>query len=321
MAKCPLSVTETIITNRAENAARLSFAATVVVVCVKLVAGFVSGSISVLAEAFQSSVDVAVSFGVLKAVQFAAKPADADHPYGHGKAEVLLSAMQMVLILGASGFIIVQAYSRLFTKTELVPTIGMAAMIFAALVNTAVSAHLARVAERSGSVALKAEVLHLRGDCIASLGILLGLILVKITGQNVLDPLIAIGFTLWVVFVAIRQLRGIAHQLMDGALPEADLKTLETVLASHQDVRGYHAVRTRSIGSARYVELHVLLDDHLSFVDAHHKAEHIEQDLSNALNGARVTIHYEPDEDEMKHRVQVHGESVREARGKTTKPK
>lgn len=286
------------------------------VVVIKLVAGFISGSISVLAEAFQSSVDVAVSFGVLKAVQYSAKPADEDHPYGHGKAEVLLSAMQMLLILTASGFIIVQAYHRLFEKVEIVPLVGMVAMAIATSVNFLLSAHLSRVATKTGSVALKAEVLHLRSDAVASIGILCGLILVKVTGQSIVDPIIAIGFTLWVVFVALRQLRGIAHQLMDGALPESDLRQLETVLSSHNDVRGYHNVRTRSIGSDRYVELHVLLDDHLSFVEAHRMAEHVERDLSSALGGAHVTIHYEPLEDELRHRELIHGESAKKARGK-----
>jgi cation diffusion facilitator family transporter len=302
--------------SRAESAAILSLGTTVVVVVIKLVAGFLSGSISVLAEAFQSSVDVAVSFGVLKAVQYAAKPPDEDHPYGHGKAEVLLSAMQMLLILTASGFIIVQAYHRLFEKVEIVPVVGMVALAAVTAVNYLLSAHLARVATATGSVALKAEVLHLRSDAIASIGIFCGLILVKITGQSIFDPIIAIGFTLWVVYVALRQLRGIAHQLMDGALPESDLRQLETVLSSHKDVRGYHNVRTRSIGSDRYVELHVLLDDHLTFVDAHRTAEHVERDLSSALDGAHVTIHYEPMEDELRHRELVHGDSVKKARGK-----
>lgn len=293
---------------RAENGARLSFVVTVVVVAIKLVGGWMSNSASVLAEAFQSSVDVIASFGIWQAIRVASRPADDTHPYGHGKAEVLMSAAQLVLILGASGFILLMAVQRLTNPEPLRVDIGLLTLGVTALINVAISAYLARVAAQTNSSGLRTEVLHLRGDLFSVIGVLLGLALVRLTGAAWLDPAVAIVFTLVVIVAAIRQMISVIHTLMDGALPDNEIQAMEAVLRTHPDVRGFHNVRTRALGTSRYVELHVLLDDDLSFVRAHDMAEHLEADLSATLGGATVSIHYEPYEAEMAHRAEKHGD-------------
>lgn len=293
-------------TKLAENAARVSVIVTTCVVLVKLVGGLMSGSVSVLAEAFQSIVDVVVSIGVWQTVRFASRPADETHPYGHGKAEVLMSAAQMLMITGASVFILYKAYLRLQSPEAIHVDIGLIAMVIAAAADTAVAIYITKVSKITGSSALKSEALHLRGDIMSALGIVIGLLLVRITNYPPLDPIIAILFTLIVIVQAMIQLREVVHQLMDGALPESDVERLKEVLNHHPQVRGYHYVRTRKVGSDRYVELHVLLDDALTFVEAHDLAETIEEELSTALDGANVSIHYEPYEAEMAHRAAHH---------------
>jgi len=292
----------------AENAAKLSLCLTSLNVCSKLFGGWMSGSVSVIAEGMQSGVDVLVSYGVLKAIQVSAKPPDEEHPYGHGKAEVLLGAAQMVLILVTALFIVAQAALRLGKPEPIEVSWGFIVMLVSSAINLFLMASLSRAARHHKSAALRSEVLHLRGDLLASLGILVGLLLVWVTKWAILDPIVAILFMLVVVVQAIRQLLKFIHPLMDGALPAEERAKLVEVLKAHPESRGFHAVKTRQVGSERFVELHVLLDDHLTFVQAHDVAEEIEAELGDALGGATVTVHYEPYLAETEHQKLAHSD-------------
>lgn len=286
----------------------VSVVSTTVVVAFKLVGAWMSGSIAVLAEAIQSTLDIALSLAVVGTVKLANKPPDDEHPYGHGKAELLLSAFQMVLVILTAAVIAWQAALSLANPHPIRPGWGLAPMIYAVIANTVVIIHLKRVAKQTNSSALEGEAEHLRGDVLASLGIIVGLLAYMATNWKQLDPIIAIVFTVFGAYFAIRQLRKVLHPLMDGALPPEELSRIETVLEEHPESRGYHLVRTRQAGMLRIVSLHVLLDDDLSFVKAHDIAEQIESELSQALGGALVTVHYEPYEAEIAHRRHAHGE-------------
>lgn len=292
--------------DRAKKAAWISLSCTAFVVVVKLIAGVWTGSVSVLAEGLQSFVDVLIAFGVLQAVRLAALPPDENHPYGHGNAEVLMSAAQMILIMGTAGFIIAKAVQRIQSPQAITVDAGLVAMGLSTVINLAVAAHLARVARETRSTALSGEVLHLRSDAVSSAGVFVGLILVASTGWLILDPLVAILFTLVVVFAAVRQLREVVHQLMEGSASTEEIRQIEAVLEAHRAVRGYHRVRTRKVGASSHVDLHVLLEDELSFVRAHELAEEIEQQLSDALGGAVINVHYEPYRAELEHQRQAH---------------
>ncbi|HRK23098.1 MAG TPA: cation diffusion facilitator family transporter [Fimbriimonadaceae bacterium] len=294
----------------AGRAAALSLASTIVVVAVKAAAAWSSGSISVLAEAIQSTVDILMSALAVATIAYAAKPADRDHPYGHGKAESLASAFQMLVVLGSGVYILFEAYQRLIAPESIRWDYGAAAMVFAVVANLGVSAYLRRVAAQTGSTALSSEALHLRGDSLSSGGVLVGMLLVGATGQSILDPVAALFFTLLAMGLAAIQLRKVIHPLMDGAMPPEELKRLEQVLHDHPEVRGFHNVRTRFVGAKRWVELHVMLDDAMTFVAAHEMAEQIEGELGNALSGAKVSIHYEPYEAELAHRAREHPEDA-----------
>lgn len=281
---------------------------TVVAVAVKVAAGQASGSVSVLSEGLQSGADVVISFAVLQTIRWSARPPDESHPYGHGKAELIMGLLQTVVVLAASVWILVMAHHRLMNPAKIQVDWGIAAMAYAVVANTLVGAHLASVARRTKSSALKSEVLHLRSDSLAALGVLVGLVAVAITGWTPLDPIVAAVFVVISMVTAGVSLRDVLHPLMDGALPEDDRKRIEETLASISSVRGWHNVRGRSMGSHRVLELHVLLDDDLSFVRAHEIAEQVESMLSQALDGALVSVHYEPFAAEMRHRREEHGE-------------
>ena len=291
----------------ARRAVAIALGSTIVVVVFKLVAAAVSGSISVLAEGLQSLLDVFMSLLALWALRIAAVPPDREHPYGHGKAELLASAFQMILVIVTAGIIIWQAAIRLNEPRDIDIGWGLYALGYAALANTAVMLHLRRVLKKVNSPVLAGEIEHLRADTLASAGIFAGLIAYSIFDWRPLDALIAIGFTFIGGFFAVRQLRRVIHPLMDGSLPPDDLRKIEEVLAAHPRVLGFHNVQTREVGNNRVVSLHTLLDDDLSFVDAHEIAEQIEDELSVELGGAFVTLHYEPYRAEIRHRELEHG--------------
>ncbi len=294
----------------ATRAATVSVVSTVVVVAFKLVAAALSGSVAVLAEGLQSLLDVVLSLAVLATVRLAAAPPDPDHPWGHGKAELLLSALQMVLVVLTAAVIAWQAALRLHDPRPIQADWGLAAMGYAVVANLVVISILRRAAARTESAALTGEAQHLMGDVLSSLGVFGGLLAYLATGWAPLDPLVALVFTALGAGFAIRQLTRVVHPLMDGSLPPEEIEVIERTLAAQPEVRGHHNLRTRFTGQLRIVMLHVLLDDDLTFVRAHELAEEVEADLSRALGGAVVTVHYEPFQAETEHRRRVHGDPV-----------
>lgn len=290
----------------AQRAALLSLCATVVVVAVKLTAAGISHSISVLSEALQSILDVLMSGFAVVTLRYAAQPPDHDHPYGHGKAELLIGAFQMLTVLATAIFILFAAYRRFLDPLPIAWDWGAGAMAFAAVVNTALSIHLGREARRISSPTLASEALHLRSDTLSSIGILIGLIAVGITGWYRLDAAFAAAFTLLAMIAASRHLMTVIQGLMDCSLPPRELMGIETTLDLHPEVRGYHNLRTRRIGPIRFIELHVMLDDTLSFPTAHEIAEQVENEIRDAVGGAVVTVHYEPHMAELAHQATEH---------------
>ncbi len=291
---------------RAQSAANLSLVATILVVAIKLVAAWLSQSISVLSEGLQSTLDVMMSLLAVFTLRYAMEPADADHPYGHGKAELLTSAFQMLVILGSGVFILIAAFHRYQNPQPIEWNWGAIAMGYTLASNTFVSMRLHRVAKETGSATLASEALHLKGDSLTSLGVLIGMIAVGLTQWLPLDPIMAALFSVIAMISAAKQLRAVMHPLMDGAADPTEVAKLKQVLDTHPEVRGYHNLRVRNLGQHRHVELHVMLDDALSFRLAHDIAEQIEDELRAALGWAYVSIHYEPFEAEMEHRAREH---------------
>ncbi len=291
------------------RAALVALLSTVTIVILKLVAAAISGSISVLAEGLQSLLDVFMSLMALWAVKVSIAPPDKEHPYGHSKAQLLTGAFQMILVLVSAGIIVWQASIRLYEPRSIVAEPGIGAMVLSIVLNFSVIVLIGVALRRAGPApALEGEAEHLKADSLASLGVLAGLVAYYFTGWEPLDPLVAIVFTGVGAFFAIRQLKKVIHPLMDGSLPPEQVKLVEETLDQHSDVKGYHNLRTRESGDSSFVMLHVLLEDELSFVAAHDLAEQIEDEISEVLGGALVTVHYEPYEAEIAHRAEEHDE-------------
>lgn len=289
------------------RAARLSVISNTGLVIVKIAAGLVTGSISVLAEGIQSIVDILASAMIYASLGVAGRPPDKSHPYGHGKFENLASAVQMLLILGSTVFILYQAYRRLLNPRMPAVEWGMAAMALAIVVDLVVSSYIQRVARLTGSLALEAEAQHLRSDIYASAGVLLGLVAVRLTGWTLLDPIIAALLTVVVIVAAIRLMGASLQPLLDQALPAAEVTEIRRTLDADDRVMGYHKLRTRQAGNQRHVDVHIMLEDSLSLSEAHGIGEEIERAIRKTLPNLNVVVHVEPYAEEMSHQATQHG--------------
>ncbi len=294
-------------TKVSRRAARLSILANTGLVMVKITAGLVTGSISVLAEGIQSTVDILASLMIYATLGVAGRPPDRGHPYGHGKFESLTSAVQMLLILGSTAFILYEAYRRLLHPRMPDVDWGIAAMGLALVVDLAVSTHLQRVARQTESLSLEAEAQHLRADMYASAGVLLGLVAVRLTGWAALDPLIAAGLAVVVIVTAIRLMRASLRPLLDQSLPGVEVAKIRRTLDADDRVMGYHKLRTRQAGAQRHVDVHIMLEDSLPLSEAHAIGEEIERAIRRTLPNLDVVVHVEPYAEEMSHQATQHG--------------
>jgi cation diffusion facilitator family transporter len=291
---------------RQRGAAKLSLFSNILLVLTKVAAGVASGAISVLAEGVQSGLDVLASLMILWTVQRAASPPDDDHPYGHGKLESLASLVQIVLICGSAFYILLAAWNRF--QAPAMPRIdwGAGALSLAIVVDFFVSRHLKIVARETGSQAIAAEAAHLQSDMISCAGVLLGLGAVWLTREPRLDPLIAGLMAFVVIGSSLKLARETVRPLLDEKLPGEEEAQIIAVLDADPRVLGYHRLRTRQAGSHRLMDVHLLLDDDLSFRQSHAIVEEVEDAIRRILPNLDIIVHAEPFEEEMRHQQEEH---------------
>ena len=229
----------------------------------------------------------------------AAKPADRHHHHGHFKAEYFSSGLESALILVAAAAILFTAMGRLFAPQPLEQLgLGLSLSIVASALNGLVACLLLGGSRRFHSITLRADAQHLLTDVWTSLGVLLGLGLVKLTGLVILDPLIAIAVALNITVTGWKLLRETASGLLDRAIPDAEQRRLEALLAARTgDGVAVHALRTRVAGSRRFVTFHLLVPGHWRVQAGHDLCERLEREIAAALPRTDVIIHLEPIED------------------------
>lgn len=277
------------------RAARVSLVGAGAVVAFKLAAWALTGSVSFLSDAAESFVNVASALTLVAAVRIAARPADFDHRYGHQKAELLSSVFEGAMILIAAGAILWSAAARLWNPEPLEQVgAGVLLIAIATLLNVALVAYLTRAGRRLRSLALTANARHLLTDVWTSLGVLVGVGLVVATGWERLDPLVAIVVAANIVREGVSVLTTSVSRLLDERLPDDEERVILEALDAHPDVLGYHRLRTRSAGRARFAEVDVFVDPDLSVRDAHEVAQSLEADLHDALDEITTTLHVEP---------------------------
>ncbi len=280
---------------RPRSAAALTLAAALVVFAGKVAAYLVTGSVALLSDAAESVANVAAAVAVVIAVRAARRPPDFEHPYGHGKAEYLSSALEGSMILIAAGAILTTAFQRLLDPQPLERVVaGLAVAAAATAINLFVAARLREVGVRHGSPALIANARHLMTDVWSSVGVLASVVVVAATGWTVVDPVVALLVGVHVVRVGWAVLTEAFSSLMDARLPGAEERAIMNVLNDDREVRGFHRLRSRRSGHARFVEVDVFVAPDLTVAEAHAIANRVEANVADRLDDVTVTVHVEP---------------------------
>jgi len=292
------------------TAARWSLTSNSVLVLLKLIVGIMSGSAGVLAELVNSSADLVGAGVVYFAVRISDEPPDQSHAYGHGKIENLSGIATAALILVGGFFAATKAFYQLIHGAplrSLGPAMGV--MAFSAILNVVVSRRLLKIGRETESPALISDGFHLQTDILTSVGVLVGLLVVKITHQQIWDAVVALGVSAMVLRMGFHLAGDAIRTLADESLSLAEEQKLVDVLRSNPAVLGFHKLRTRRSGSHRHADVHVQIDDRLSFVAAHQITEELEQELRDALPNLHPIIHMEPYEDEQAHQRAEQGKN------------
>ncbi len=283
----------------ARSYAFLSIAAASITIGLKFGAYKLTGSVGLLSDAIESCVNLVAALVALWALTYAAKPADAEHTFGHSKAEYFSSGAEGVLILVAAISIGFEAWKRLLHPEQIAQVgLGLALTGAATVVNGIVAFILLRAGRRLRSITLRADANHLFTDVWTSGGVVLGIFLVKVTGWLVLDPIIALVVAANIVWAGLRLLRETSSGLLDAALPKEDMDVIKSILDKYEP-QGieFHALRTRLAGTRRFVSFHVLVPGAWTVLQGHNLCDAIELAIIQALPGTNVTTHLEPLED------------------------
>ncbi|MGI9588520.1 MAG: cation diffusion facilitator family transporter [Dietzia maris] len=279
----------------------LSVATAIVTIVLKIAAWWVTGSVGLLSDAAESVVNLVAAVIALGAITVAERPADDDHQYGHSKAEYFSAGVEGAMIFVAAAFILVVSVERLINPEPLEALgIGLAISVGAAVINGVVGVALVRAGTRHRSLTLKADGKHLVPAVITSVGVVAGLALAWATGWEVLDPIVAIGVGLNILFIGYRLVHESGMGLMDATLPDEDNRAIEEVLERHREPGrvDFHELRTRESGRWRFVEFHALVPGQWSVERGHDLVETVEQEIHAVLPSSHITTHLEPIEDE-----------------------
>jgi cation diffusion facilitator family transporter len=277
------------------RASALSLAYNVLFTAAKLVAALLTGSMSLLSEALHSATDIVASALAYVGVRAASAPPDERHPYGHGKIETLAGFGESILLFLMVLYLIGEGIHRLLQGVVLESLeLGLAVMSLSTLTSLLIGQYVLRVGRRTRSLALLSNGQHLMVDFWTSAGVLLALLLIRLTGWTPLDPLLAIGIALWLLRGAWRLATQAFHELIDQRLPDEEIAHIDRVIRSDARVISYHNLRTRRSGSMRYIDLHIVVPADWSLQQAHAVADELEKRLERELSPAQVVIHVDP---------------------------
>lgn len=283
--------------------ALLSVASNTTLVLLKVVVGLFTGSVSIISEAIHSGVDLLAALIAWFAVRTSGRPADEDHPFGHGKYENISGAVEALLIFLAAAWIIYEAVKKLLHPVPLEHVaLGTVVMLISAVVNIIVSQRLFKVGRETDSVALQADAWHLRTDVYTSVGVMLGLtalwlndIIAPDVNLHWIDPIAAILVAMMIIKAAYHLTLESARDLLDVSLPADEEKWIrERVCDWSPTVRGFHRLRTRKSGAHRFIQFHLLVDGRTSVDESHRMNDEIVAAIKEQYPGSMVVIHMEP---------------------------
>ncbi|MFH1662344.1 MAG: cation diffusion facilitator family transporter [Chloroflexota bacterium] len=265
-------------------------------VILKFAIALVTGSISIFAQTADSFLDVIAVLIAFFAIRMSVKPADEDHPFGHGKIENISAVVQAILIFTAGGLIIYSAINRIISEEAIELTeAGIGVMAVSIIASILLSRHLLKVSKATDSLALEAIGHNIAADVYSAAGVMVGLVAIRITGLVILDPIIALAVSIIILKSAFIVARKSFHDLMDTSLPKSEEEEIASCLKEHSgQLVGFHKLRTRKAGNQRFIDLHLIMPRGASVEEAHRICDHLEQDLEDRLTNTNVTIHVEP---------------------------
>jgi ferrous-iron efflux pump FieF len=274
------------------RAAVASLSVSAFLVAIKCFAYFTSCSVAVLASLADSGLDLFTSTLNLIAIRSALTPADAEHRFGHGKAEPLAGLAQGAFIVGSATFLVIQAIMRLSTP-EPVEEEGMTLVIMVASIILSMGLVLFQryVVRRTGSLAISADRMHYMGDVASNAGVIVALVLVWKFHWQAADPIIAILVAFVLVWSSWGVFRQSYDQLMDRELPDDERAKIAAIVRRHPEVRSFHDLRTRTAGVHTFIQCHIELDPSMSLIRAHEISDEVERELCAAYPNAEVILH------------------------------
>lgn len=274
----------------------LSVLSNTTLIFLKIIAGVLSGSVSIISEAIHSGMDLIASIVALLSVKHSVRPADRNHPFGHGKIENISGLFEGVLIFIAAGLIIKEAVKKIFTPVEIEQSyIAIGVMVISALVNFFVSKELYKVAKEEDSMALEADALHLKTDIYTSIGVAIGILLIQITGILMLDSIVAILVAVLIIKEAWELSKNAFENLIDVKLSEDEELEIKGIIRSHDnEFIDYHKLKTRKSGNIKHIDFHITVNPNCTVKEGHDIITRLKKDMNERLNNTRVTIHLDP---------------------------
>lgn len=278
--------------------ASLSITSNVILSVLKITTGILSGSLSIISEAIHSLSDFFASVLTFFSVMKSSQPADSDHPYGHGKYEDMAGFIEGLLIVLAAIFIFVEATKKIISgeygSSENV--LGIAVMSVAVVLNIIVSTLLFKVSKETNSISLYADGEHLRTDVYSSAGVLIGLVLIKMTGYSVLDPLIAILVGGIIYKAGYSICKRSASNLLDHSVPEDNIKVIKQIINNYGNkvILKNNGIKARQVGPVKDIDLILQFDGNTTICDCHKICDDIEQKISELYPNSSISIHSEP---------------------------
>lgn len=263
-----------------------------VLIAAKLIAWYLSDSISILASLIDSSLDLLASLVNLLAIRHALQPADKEHRFGHGKAEPLAAVGQSMFIAGSAIMLLFQASGRLVNPQPLTSGIelGVAVMLFSMLATIGLLLLQRFVIKKTKSSAIRADSLHYQSDLLVNFSVIIALLLTQF-GLIWFDPLMAVFIAVYVLFSAWKILRDAIDLLMDHEITDAERQQIMQLVLNHPQVKGMHDLRTRRSGVTVFIQLHLELDPEMSLQQAHEVSDKVSQDIRALFDDVQIIIH------------------------------
>lgn len=266
----------------------------IVLIIIKLLTCWLTGSISLLASLLDSSIDLLASGLNFFLVRYALKPADNDHTFGHGKAESLAALAQSTFIIGSATIVLLSSVKSVISPSEIqVPLLGIIISIISTVITAFLVLYQKYVIKLTRSKAIEADMLHYSSDMLMNIAVICALAL-SWYGVTYADAFFAFFIALYICYNAYQIAYNAIQDLLDRALPDSDNAKIAEIIAAYPDVRGFHDLKTRQAGPLKFIQLHLELDDDMPLIQAHAIADSVEKRLSEEFSPATVIIHQDP---------------------------